>query len=172
MLLFIFATSAFVPYSWLQYQKKLVKKQVKRHIMAGLDRQDLVLLKFTEAEAQAKLRWEHAREFEYEGQMFDVVEREIRGDTLFYWCWWDSEETMLNKELSALAARVWRKDARHQQQQQRLTWFFESLFCADILSWQMPVFRTGDALLGFWFSAYSFFNLPPPVPPPETLRTC
>ncbi|HMR42371.1 MAG TPA: hypothetical protein PKC40_00990, partial [Saprospiraceae bacterium] len=105
LLLFVFVTPAFLTFGWLQYQRILVKKQVKRHIMAGLDREDLILLKFTAAEAQAKLRWEHAREFEYEGQMFDVVEREIRGDTSFYWCWWDSEETALNKELSALAAR-------------------------------------------------------------------
>lgn len=171
MLLFVFVTPAFLTFGWLQYQRILVKKQVKRHIMAGLDREDLILLKFTAAEAQAKLRWEHAREFEYEGQMFDVVEREIRGDTSFYWCWWDSEETALNKELSALAARIWSRDSRQQQHRQRLTWFFESLFFADIFTWQTPVFQTADAVLVFCFSAYSFFNLPPPVPPPENLRT-
>lgn len=92
--------------TWLDLERANVKKAVDRHIVAGIEAGDLVLLEFSRAETETLLRWEHAREFEYDGQMYDVVETWAVGDTVFYRCWWDREETALNNRMRLLALRA------------------------------------------------------------------
>ncbi|MFH1049421.1 MAG: hypothetical protein V1779_00660 [bacterium] len=53
---------------------------MKWNMIAGLDKDELVLLKFTEEELVLKLRWEHSKEFEYHYQMNDIVDQAIQGD--------------------------------------------------------------------------------------------
>lgn len=64
--------------------------------------EDLFHFVLTKAEAQRLFRWEHAREFSYQGRMFDVVRREEKGDTLKLWCYWDAEETSLKDQQGVL----------------------------------------------------------------------
>ncbi|PTB91022.1 hypothetical protein C9994_16285, partial [Marivirga lumbricoides] len=94
-----------ITYSWLSHQKRAVKHEVKWKMIAGMDKNELVLLKFTSEEAKV-LKWEHAKEFEYQNEMYDVVEQQTIGDTTYYWCWWDHEETALNKQLSLLVVKA------------------------------------------------------------------
>lgn len=84
-------------YFWLQYQKKIIRKEVKTKIINKIDRKELVMFIFTKEETETKLRWEHSKEFEYLGQMYDIVESNTNGDTITYWCWHDHKETKLNK---------------------------------------------------------------------------
>ena len=108
----VLATLAFVAdptagsLTWLNLERSIVKKAVDRHIVAGVEESDLVLLEFSREETGTLLRWEHAREFEYDGQMYDVVETWAVGDTVFFRCWWDREETALNNRMRALALRA------------------------------------------------------------------
>ena len=135
---------------------------------AGLKPSELVLMKFTQSESQTKLRWEHAKEFEFDGQMYDIIETEIKGDSIFYRCWWDHAETMLNKQLKNLVADALEKDPKNNESQKRLLHFYKSLYLANI-----PV----NQVLAFVFPQkqkiclYTFFLpsccFPPPTPPPE-----
>ena len=86
----------------LNHQKILIKKEAKKQIDANKDEERLVLLKFTELEKKEKLHWEHSAEFEYQHQMYDVVKSEVHGDTTYYWCWHDIEETKINEQLNEL----------------------------------------------------------------------
>src|SRR5688572_27780769 len=92
-------------YTWLQYHKHQTKRAIKWRMIAGMQGEELELLKFSKAETQTKLRWEHSREFEYNSQMYDVVAVITKADSVFYWCWWDNEETLLNKQLGQLVAQ-------------------------------------------------------------------
>ena len=89
-----------VTYLWLNLQKKQVKREVKWEIIEGIDRSELVLIQLSKSEVEEKLEWEHSKEFEFEGEMYDVVEFEETPDSIKYWCWWDHEETALNKNLA------------------------------------------------------------------------
>jgi len=93
-------------FTWLNCRKAIVKQEVKRHIIAGIKKDNLVLFEFSRKETQTLLRWEHSREFEYNHQMYDVVETWTLGDTIYYWCWWDHEETKLNARIREMAARA------------------------------------------------------------------
>ena len=115
----------------------MVRKTVKRQLIAGMNPDELVLLKFTPEAAKTALHWEHSREFEYQGQMFDVVKTETRGDTIFYHCWRDHAETELNQKIQALVANALHNNPQHQENQARLSCFFKSLFCIEVPFWQM-----------------------------------
>jgi hypothetical protein len=106
----------------------MVRKEVKRKIIAGLDRDDLFLVALTQEESQIELRWEHSKEFEYKGQMYDIVETEWKDGVIYYWCWWDHEETSLNQKLNKLAAHAFDTSDRKQQQEKKLSYFYQSLY--------------------------------------------
>lgn len=91
---------------YLKHEKKTLKREIKHRIIEGIDRSDLVQLVFTEEQAARELKWEHSKEFEFNGEMYDVVETEIKNGKITYWCWWDHKETSLNKQLNYLLAKA------------------------------------------------------------------
>lgn len=117
-------------YCWLQWRIKAVRKEVKRSIIAGPDKEELVLLRFHKEETKSKLRWEHSKEFAYEGEMYDVVQKEQRGDSVFYRCWWDNEETKLSRQLSGLLSKNLGQDKQQEDSRAKLYKFLQSLYCS------------------------------------------
>ncbi|MFM9945448.1 MAG: hypothetical protein ACKVQB_09480 [Bacteroidia bacterium] len=115
-------------YIWLKYEKKQTKHEVKRQMIAGMDKNELVLLKFTRVQKETTLRWKHCKEFEFKGQMYDIVERELKGDSIFYRCWWDNTETKLNKKLDRLVSEVLGGNQQNKDNNKRLIQFFKSLY--------------------------------------------
>jgi hypothetical protein len=91
---------------YLKHEKRMLKREIKHRIIEGIDKSELVELTFTDLEAETQLRWEHSKEFEYNGEMYDVVESKSDNGKITYWCWWDNEETSLNKQLNKLLARA------------------------------------------------------------------
>ncbi len=145
----------------------MVRKEIKRKIIAGIDKNELVLLKFSEKDKQNLLKWEHSKEFEYLGEMYDVVETNTVGDTTFYWCWWDYEETKLNKQLSKLVHAAWGENPLNRENNKRLFAFFKLLFYTD--SENNSLFAVRDSECE---SLYTTEQLPSPprtplVPPPK-----
>ncbi len=89
---------------WFQYQKKQIRRQVKHQIIDQVDREDLVRFEFSEEEIETKLEWKHSKEFRYQGEMYDVVERIPTENGYIFYCWWDNKETNLYKKLDRLLA--------------------------------------------------------------------
>ena len=50
-------------YTVFQFQKKKIKKEIKRRMIAGMDRDELILLSFSSIDRLNKLEWEHSKEF-------------------------------------------------------------------------------------------------------------
>ncbi len=83
----------------IHYQKKQIKNQIKQSIIAGISKKDLVYFAFSNAEIFHKLHFEHPKEFEYQGYLYDIVHEEKTTDSTFFWCWCDYQETQLNQKL-------------------------------------------------------------------------
>lgn len=154
-------------YSVLHFQKKTVKKKVKREIIAGLNESELVLLKFNTFDTKTKLNWEHSKEFEYEDQMYDIVKAKHFGDSIYYWCWWDSEETMLNKKLNKLVVLALGSNPNHKEKQQCLLDLFKSLYHSNYSHWTSPPFEAQTKTFPEFQFALASASSSPPVPPPE-----
>lgn len=97
-------------------------------MIEGLNKDELVLLKFSTQDIESKLKWKHSKEFEYDGQMYDIVERSTEGDTTYFWCWWDYEETALNKQLSDVFNLALGQDTKSNKHKNSLYHFYTKLF--------------------------------------------
>lgn len=146
----------------------MVKKQVKKQMIAGLDKSELVLLCFSKHDAQTLLRWEHDKEFEFRGQMFDVVETREQGDFIFYHCWLDHAETHLNKQLAQLVSGLWESHPSKREAQKRLMDFLDLLFCTTQTHWQISATPTHpDRVPTPACGRPPNRSAAPPNPPPE-----
>jgi hypothetical protein len=168
ILLFCLVAPVIATLSFLQYQKKQVRRAVKSSIIAGLDKEELVLLKFTKEESQTSIRWEHATELEYKGQMYDVVETKIENDTTYYWCWLDNKETKLNKQLDQVLAYALGNNQHRNDSQKQLHNLYKSLYweessAFELSSWSI---QTTPPLPAYKI-IFQNFSHPPPVPPPQ-----
>lgn len=136
-------------------------------MIAGLDDSELVLLRFHKTAINTDLRWKHSREFEYQGQMYDIVKAHESGDGIFYYCWWDYEETQLNRKLSSLVTMAWGSNPAHNHTRLRLLSFYVSLYFNPLLSQfaflaSVPLLRHEEKLI------FPTPSIHPINPPPET----
>ena len=166
ILLCALITPPVVTICWLQHQKVIVKEQVKKQLLSGIEKKELVQLKFTKVESQTELDWEHDREFEYQGEMYDVVETTIKEDSVYYLCWWDHAETQLKKQLKNLVAQMLGQDAQNTERHKRLFDFYKTLYCNDLPTVQ-DFHYLHNGSLNPYLSNYISLTLSPPVPPPR-----
>ncbi|MEZ4993608.1 MAG: hypothetical protein R2824_24510 [Saprospiraceae bacterium] len=152
---------------WVYWHKLQIRREVKERMITGMDEQELMLLKFTEAEARSELDWEHAREFEYHGQMYDVVRSEVKGDTIYYLCWPDNAETKLNRQLNELVAQSDAPGPNKRIPYQRLFKYFQSLYYCTNPSLTGYLSPVRSQICSLDNSQYTMLSLPPPVPPPR-----
>lgn len=167
ILLFICLVAPLVAtFTFLHHQKASVRKELKHRIIDGVDRDELVLLKFTIAESRTKLRWKHTKEFEFAGQMYDIVEKQISGDTIYYWCWWDHEETRLNRQLDDLVAKVLGNNPQRKDRQDKTIEFLKKLYCNNSIEFAMLM---KEVKLHYPAGTGQFPAIAhsPPVPPPR-----
>lgn len=159
------------PLQWafwtFKVQKKLIKREIKHRIIEGIDSLELTELRLSKVQVETELRWEHAKEFEFRGQMYDVVRKTETADSVVYVCWWDHEETRLNKKLNLLTALSMNKQPdsnRRKEKLERFLTFFhqipdESLpICFNFLKLkfiQLNFFASNDY--------YSSFFIPPEI---------
>lgn len=168
LLLSVLAAPLVGTHASLRQEKCRVKKEVKKRLMAGVDSADLVFFQFSKHDSETLLRWEHEREFEYEEQMYDVVKKIEQGDSILLWCWWDHEETALNKHLRQLLAKSQNNDPRRHEKERRLVCFFLSLFFVEIPNAHLP--RISMEHVGTppeCDTLQSVAPPPPPSPPPD-----
>jgi hypothetical protein len=93
----LFIAPFYGTYFYFYLQQKAIQETVKRKLKEGIFENELVKLTFSKKEIPSLLKWEHDKEFEYNGQMYDVVEVADIGDSLQYLCWWDKAETATKK---------------------------------------------------------------------------
>ena len=165
MLLLLIAP-AVVTYTWIQQRKRVIKKEVKWKLIAGIDKSELVLLKFSKQEIHTKLDWKHSKEFEYNTQMYDIVEKQNINDSVYYWCWWDFEETKLNKQLRTLLVSVYKNDIPFKKKQSEILDFYKSLYFFHINVWQPFIHYENCQKINIKTNIYQylFSNLEHPPP--------
>jgi hypothetical protein len=154
-------------YVWLRHEKTLVRKAVKKQLIAGLDKKELIFLNFSKEAAQRELEWEHSKEFRYKNKMYDVVYSKADENSISYWCWLDKEETKLNKLLSDLVAKALGNDPLQKEKEKDFSDFTKSLFCSDQRGWFASI--EISALFHrstYYLHCYSW-AISPPSPPPK-----
>lgn len=86
---------------WLQHRKETIKREVAKEIQRGLEKEQIIVLKFSLEELRTKIKWRGAKEFEFNHELYDVVDSASEDDKILFWCWRDQEETKIEKEIDA-----------------------------------------------------------------------
>ncbi|MCB0761213.1 MAG: hypothetical protein KDC12_06775 [Flavobacteriales bacterium] len=101
---------------------------MKRSIVAGLDESELEILTFAQADTTSTIHWIHSKEFEFNGERYDIVSRHFSTDSVTYVCWWDSQETQLCKQLNKVLAHAFGHHPVKQERERNLWSFYKNLF--------------------------------------------
>ncbi len=141
--------------------------EVKGKLMGKIDKAEMVLLKFTKEESETKLNWKHADEFEYRGQMYDIVEKRQEGDTIWYSCFNDIKETRLNNDMARLVNRTLGHDPYQKSQTDKITDFFKTVYKQDAFIWKPYASLYSVFHFSFLIFNYSSLSFSPPSPPPK-----
>ncbi len=80
--------------SWLgtAWLRPIIREGAEAQLRQGMDVADLTILVFAKSETERLLDWEHERGFEYEAEMYDVVQKANRGGSLIDTCYPDHAE--------------------------------------------------------------------------------
>lgn len=144
-----------------------MREEVKEKILKGIDKEELVLLKFTREQSERLFKWEHSREFEYQGEMYDIVDLSIEGDTIHYLCWKDHKETQLKKDLADLTTKAGQQDTRHKKCFDSLNRLLSSLYFENCSFSVASYDQDGYLLTGGYPDHYISIIFSPPTPPPQ-----
>lgn len=97
-----------------------IRRQIKAQIKASIPEEKLVCIAIATAQPPKAFRFVEKEEFRYYGKMYDVVKKEERGDSTYYFCIFDEQETALFATLQEDTRREWRDNPKPQRQQQAL----------------------------------------------------
>lgn len=91
-------------YAFLSAKKYVVGKTFQERFEKNGGKDRLHEFRFNRLEL-SQLNWEHDREFELNGVMYDVIEECEVYDTTILWCWLDQQETFLGVRIKKLFKR-------------------------------------------------------------------
>jgi hypothetical protein len=153
-------------FCYLKWQKAHVRHEIKEKLVEGMDRSELTAITVPLANLNTSLTWEHEREFELKGEMYDVVEQQIHGDSITLLCWHDKEETELNDLLTLLTSRNLSSDPDNQSAKDRVLNYFRTLFTTDLQDQATIGIVEYHVLNNQQLMLLSCSRIPPPTPPP------
>ena len=104
----------FLP-GFLLIQKEQVRYAVKEQMKHQLPEENFQTLRFSTEEAEQVLEWEHAKEFKYQGAMYDVVEQTATQDSIVFKVWKDDDETAINRQIDAVVTSLFSQPDPAQQ---------------------------------------------------------
>ncbi len=153
--------------NFLRIKKEQVRRSVKKELKSALSDKDYIILRFSKSQTQTLLRWEHAKEFEYNGFMYDIVSQETRNDSVFYKVWKDHEETKVNRQLKNILAALYSQPDFSNQNQ--LLLFFKTIILHPKPDFELKNASFLKEPIVFYNNHYQSPQLLIFSPPPESI---
>ena len=167
MILSAFCLPFCATYLGLQLQKWRVKHEVKAKLIQGLDKSELTHLTFSKSQIETELDWEDDREFEYKGEMYDVIERHEKGDSVEVVCWHDKAETELNQRLQRLIAKATHGSHEHHTCETQYFQFLKSLAIESLPQLHLNLSESQRRFASH-ITQYEFILLDEEIKPPRS----
>lgn len=105
-----------------------MKEELKEYLVERKNKENIVLLVFTEEQYQSRLQWEYDYEFEYQGQMYDVVESIHKDGIYKIRCYKDDKEKKLKEKMTHFLAFGFDDDVQKNESQKKLSNYFNCLY--------------------------------------------
>ena len=147
-LLFIFLLKMGGFYSYLCYQKEEIRENIEQKIIKNLRKSELNLIIANE-ENLSKIDWEReGKEFEFEGDFYDIVFTEIKSGITYYYCFKDKGETILEAKINQFLKNQEGELPQNQHTKTILQLLLEPFMVHSINAFRFDYFPIKD-LLGF-----------------------
>lgn len=148
----------------LQYEQKAAKKAAKWKILRGLSDDELTHLEFSKEEANRLLKWKHDKEFEFDGIMYDIVRIEESADSVNYYCWADTDETLIVHKIKSLLGEKNQKEKKDFSRMLNL--FLAGLYLPEEAHDFAPEYKNPN----YYLSEFNCLDhtLKPVTPPPKS----
>lgn len=118
-------------------QLSAARHEVKQLIKAGVPEEDQVLLKIPlslEQTPNSTFVRKHSREFRYKGEMYDILSKELHGDTTWYTCIHDVKESELFKDLDNKVKLFLSSNPSQREQLQFCLAFFHQQYIPSLMA--------------------------------------
>ena len=152
-----------------ELQRFQIRREVKQHLKAGVEKIDLVLLKIPiilEQQPNKNFRRIHKGEFRYRGRMYDIVRQENHGETTWYYCISDEEETQLYASLDDMVTKEMNRNKQRQEQNEKLR-HLRNQFCFNFTGYNPVSYPEAQNKYTNYFFKLKTWCIIPPTPPPE-----
>jgi hypothetical protein len=163
----LFIAPFYGTYLYLSLQQKAIKEGVQNKIEEGIPINEMVKLTFSTSEIDKVLRWEHDKEFEYQGQMYDIIEVLEKGDSIQYLCWWDKAETASKENMQKLISEEINKSKPSKHKPLNFSDYYKSVYV------YFHFYDQNEIVVPFERTSFSFakhegtLSTQPPFPPPK-----
>jgi hypothetical protein len=146
-----------------------IRREIKQRIKAGIPETELALHKIPntlEIKTNSAFQRIDEREFRYDGVIYDVVRQEIHGDTTWYYCLRDEDETRLFANIDELVQQDMAGNPQHRKQVDELLRILDVLYCRHQAE-SFFIFSSEQKAAAFFFFSLKTWDFPPSTPPPE-----
>lgn len=99
-----------------------LQRNVRQQINKGLPSSLVSLIKIpiTEEKGDRLFKWLGDDEFIYRGNLFDLVKKEIRNDTIYYYCFNDKQEEQISSNLDDFMKNILQDSKSTQQKAKKI----------------------------------------------------
>lgn len=162
LLVFSFIAPFWISFGMLNYQQKTAKKVAKWTILRGLPDEELTFLEFSKEETKTVLKWKHSKEFEFSGIMYDIVRSYESADSVHYYCWADTDETLIVQKIRILLGKE--NDPTDKDFSRILNLMLTGLYPPGELNEYRPEYKDQPYCLPefTWISHFKKPSIPPP----------
>ena len=166
LLFFCIVAPVTITFTILYFQKYQTRKEVKSQIISKIDKKELTLLRFTKTEIENKINWKDKKEFEYNGDMYDIVETKTDNENILFWCISDKKETYINKKIDTLLATVIDNNTQRKENKKILNTFLKALYFQNIKTDNILLIEN-QKIISSYVNNYKTSFTPPIYPPPK-----
>jgi hypothetical protein len=149
----------------LKFQKRLIRNSVKELIYSGLSNSELSRIVVNTSDSD-NLLWHHHDEFEFQGNMYDLVSIESFKDSIVYICFLDEKESEVNIYIDQQAKSIWIHSPFANDFETKLVDFIQKVFPPEnIMDFPIGDLDTQDLWLNYIFCVSEGINVifsPPP----------
>jgi hypothetical protein len=111
----------------LKFQKRLIRNSVKELVYSGLSNSQLSRIVVNTSDSDYLL-WHHHDEFEFHGNMYDLISIESSKDSIVYLCFLDEKESAINIYIDQQAKSIWSHSPFANDFETKLVDFIQKVF--------------------------------------------
>ncbi|MBN2892524.1 MAG: hypothetical protein JXL97_11705 [Bacteroidales bacterium] len=166
LFIFIFIAPFYGTFLYFHFEKKELKKEIKKELITGINKKELVKFSVSSEEIQTKFDWKTKNEFSYQNQLYDIVSTDTKKDSVIFWCWKDNKETNLYAQLNNILSKIIGENAQDKDNQQKIINFYNSFYFTSCFIWKAEIHQKEYKNVEY-SKNFSSLKIAPLYPPPK-----